>query len=204
MAQQEPNFKIPPAVAAKYPELQERYDAEPMEPAKAEVKKKALRPFSPMTQEENESIKVLLNDPITFNCPTRWRRVFGIKFSKWTIRYQPFETLVRLGREYAKLFFDEEDVAKFGLEEAKRLTVEQSKSFARIAAIAVTGTMPFAGLLRPILTEYFYQRMHPRLAVQLCQQLNTQGEYQDFIISIGLTRGRRLTEPAPIEEGKEG
>lgn len=201
MEQQRPNFTIPDHIVDKYPELKERYEAEGKPKAKKSKKGKA---FQPMTQGENESIKVLLNDPITFMCPTRWRRYLGINHSKWTVRYQPFETLVRLGREYAKLFFSEEDVEKFGLEEAKRLTVEQSMCFARIAAIAVAGTMPFEGIVRWLLTGYFYHRMHPRLAVALCQELNSRGEYQDFILSIGLTRGRRLTEPAPIESDNEG
>lgn len=203
------NFEIPKSVLEKYPHIAQAWQEELKEQQeKADLEKKKIDKkrleISENLAKEMREVGLLLDEPDYFTCPTILRSFFGKKYSYWPIKYLPFDTLVRLGREYAEIEWSEEELTKYGIIEAKRMTVAHARRLAKITAIAVVGEMPFASLIRPILTRYFAKRMTPSMFLNVVEILNRQGDYANFSHSIRLTQGKRLTEPALIETDKEG
>lgn len=197
------NFEIPESVLKKYPHIAQAWEEEKAAQAEISTEKKKLEISDNLAKEMRE-VGLLLDEPDQFTCPTIIRSWFGKKYDYWSIHYLPFDTLVRLGREYAEIEWSEEELSAHGIIEAKRMTLAHARRLAKITAIAWCGENPFLSLLRPLMTWYFAKRMTPSMFLNVVEILNRQGDYANFSHSIRLTRGKRLTEPALIENAKEG
>jgi hypothetical protein len=201
------NFEIPPEKLAKNPALAQAYQEEiayQTQKANGELDKKKKIEITENLAKEMREVRLILNEPDYFTCPTLYRAYLGKHYDTWPIKYLPFNTLVRLGREYAEIQWSEAEINEHGIVEAKRLTMAHARRLAKITAIAYWGERPFGNIARAFFTRYFFRRMSPAMFLNVVRILNIQGGYQDFSLSIELIHGKRLTEPAPIETDKKG
>lgn len=196
----EPAFEIPKEVLIANPKLAEDWEQQERDDEVNKAKS------SGKTDEEIEQaeIDLLLERGDTFYCPTIFRAIFGKKRAKWHVKPMSASTIVRLCEQYLKIGVNEKDVSTAGIIEAKNLAFEHGRRLAHIVAISVVGATPFiGGIMRRILTGYFYARMTPHDLLQHAIKLNDYKPFVDFLTTIRLTQGQRLTQPVLIVEKSE-
>ncbi|MGE5498463.1 MAG: hypothetical protein ACM3Q2_10350 [Syntrophothermus sp.] len=145
------------------------------------------------------------------------RRVPVIEKLKFTIQEPTLSTLDRISAQQIELHIDENIMSSDqGVQEAKKMTGEQSRRLARILAITVLGqdyviaiqkgqqvVYKFDDARLNELTDLFFHSIQPSKLLQYSILINTMSNLGDFTNSIRLMSAARTTMPSLIEEDKK-
>lgn len=144
-------------------------------------------------QKEQEQINHLLDNG--FEIKTM---LFG-KVKTWRTKKMSLGRLIELSNVFLKMkinteVFDKGDFNEM-LTEQYNVVHDNALNCAKVIAICVTDKK----WLRPFLTKHFLKNINASELLEVSKGLIKQGDYQNFILSIGLMNGNRLTKATPIE-----
>ena len=128
-------------------------------------------------------------------------KLFGRK-RIWTTKKMSLKRLIDLSDVYIKMQVDEDKLYSEKLADTiseQFISVKKNgKRMAQILAIATSSNF----LMRWFLTYHFLRFINPSELREYVEKLLKQGDYQNFITSIVLTNGNRITKPQTIEKTK--
>lgn len=118
----------------------------------------------------------------------------------WRTKKMCLGRLIELSDVYLKMQIDD---SIFETENFKDVIAEQyqavhknGRNCAKVIAISVTDKK----WLRPWLVRHFLKNINASELLNIAKNLLSQGDYQNFILSIGLMNGNRITKAEPIEK----
>lgn len=187
-----------------------------------------------MTQEkeylsEKEELNKLIGRGVSFEVERKVKAKVGRKYLffnryiekteklKFVVNEPTLSVLDRISAEQIELRIDENIMSTdAGISEAKKLTNQHSRRFAKIIAIAVLGQDYVKTIQDGVrvryeydnskleeLTELFLNCIQPSKLLQLVLMINTISNLGDFTNSIRLMSASRTTMPIRIEESNE-
>ena len=151
---------------------------------------------------EQRAIDALLENGTEFKVQTRglWHWICPIRTFKIT---QPkLGTLYAMAGEYTRIDLEESRLTENPLRESFHLVRENARAMSRVAAIALLNGKWRIALFKNALSRYLLWRLDPSQLIKLCLIVITISNTADFINSIRLIKGTRLTMPKrdiPIE-----
>lgn len=117
----------------------------------------------------------------------------------WRTKKMTLGRLIELSEIYLKIQADESFYERGNFNEIvteQYISVNKNaKNAARALAIAVTNYK----WLRPFLVRHFLKNINAAELLVIATKLLKQGDYQNFILSIGLMSGNRITKADPVE-----
>lgn len=170
-----------------------------------EAKKEKERPKKSDKEIEKEEIRQILDEPLSFQCPTVFGRLYGKKYRTWHIYPQTAAVLVRSNMKAIdyQVEFDM-DAGGFGSTHLRKPMVDNMELMVSFLAIVVAGNGLFYKQKAWFLTKYFMRRLTMEDLVKALALTRKDEDYSDFTLSFRLTLGRRLTQPALKDEDKKG
>ena len=118
----------------------------------------------------------------------------------WKTKKMTLGRLIELSNVYLKMkiddsVFDKENIKDI-ISEQYQAVNKNGKNCAKIIAISVTDIK----WLRPLLVRHFLRNISAAELLEIAKKLLAQGDYSNFILSIGLMNGNRITKPNQIEK----
>lgn len=154
---------------------------------------------------EEKAIDAMLDRGVKISIPERSLfAYFGKKERSFTIRQSYLGTLLEISRVALKLDYDEKAISEAAFTESKQLAKRHSKNMALIAAIAILNSRWGIRLWKRPLANYLFWRLTPQKLVQLSIVVMQMNNISDFINSIRLMSGVRLTAPKNLSPEDNG
>jgi len=145
---------------------------------------------------EKKAVDTLLDSPRQFKVEKRSiLRFIGKKERIFFIRQSTLGTLYHISRLSINLNFDESKIQKDPFFESKVLIEQHIKAISLIVAISVLNSRWKIYFLKNLLALYFRWRLTPSTLFALLVQIDEYNNVKDFMNSIRLARGWRITMP---------
>lgn len=145
---------------------------------------------------EQKAVDTLLHRGVRVSIPKRsLLRYIGKTDRTFTIRQSYLGTLFEISRVALRLDYDEKLIADNAFAESKQLAKRHVKSMALICAIAILNSKWKIYLLSWPLSRYLLWRLTPQRLAQLSLTVMQLNNISDFINSIRLMSGARMTAP---------
>jgi hypothetical protein len=154
---------------------------------------------------EAKAVDTLLHRGVRIDIPKRsLLRYVGKKDRSFTIRQSYLGTLFEISRVALRLDYDEKRIADDAFSESKRLVKKHAKGMTLICAIAILNSWWGIRLLAWPLSYYLLWRLTPQRLAQLSLTVMQLNNISDFINSIRLMSGARVTAPKDLSPDDNG
>lgn len=147
-------------------------------------------------QIEQSAIDALLQRGLTFEVERKsiLKSIFRKKTRVFKMQQLYLGTLIILADKYLKLNIDE-DQDDNATNPARLAPRQNAQLLAEILAIAVLNSKWKIKLFSGILSKYFLWRVTPQQLLSLTLVIHNLSNTQDFLYSIRLSKGSRITKP---------
>lgn len=145
---------------------------------------------------EQKAVDTMLHRGVEVSIPKRsLLRYIGKSERTFIIRQSYLGTLYEISRIALKLEYDEKLIAESAFTESKQLAIRHCKNMALICAIAILNSIWSIRLFSGIFSRYLLWRITPEKLAKLSIVVMQMNNISDFINSIRLMSGVRLTAP---------
>jgi len=154
---------------------------------------------------EQKAIDAMLHRGVKISIPERsFLKYFGKKKRTFTIHQSYLCTLFHISTIAIQLKYSEKQLSESPFEESKQLVAKYAKSMPRIIAIAILGSDFKIRLFSGYLSGYLFRNLTPEKLAQLSLIVMQMNNVSDFINSIRLMSGARISAPKSLSPADNG
>jgi hypothetical protein len=154
---------------------------------------------------ERDASRAILESGVKYRVPVKGMLGIFTKELSFTIKQPNAGTLIKISEIISEIDLDFEKLQNDTIYESYQIAGKELPKVTRIIAIAILGGKWKIRLFTGILTNWLLWRVTPEKILQLAEVLFTLNNTLDFLNSIRLIRGTRMTAPkenlSPADQG---
>jgi len=157
-----------------------------------------------MSKTEQRAAETILEKGVFFRVPNAGIMRYFKDETTFILKQPNAGTLLKISQVAASIEIDEDKITENPIFESWQITKREIVNVTRIVAIAILGTKWRIFFLTGILTRYLMWRVTPSKLIELAKLMIQLCNTADFLNSIRLIRGTRITSPknlSPVDQG---